>query len=114
MATTTRESFVAVDTQIASSATEYVTTGATEVVAIDKCIIFNTNTTTEVVLGYIDGTGNTPAAANQYIKVSVAADTHLDLAEAINLTLGNSQGFFLVTTTAVKVNLHISGRRIVG
>lgn len=114
MATTTRESFVAIDTQVASTLTEYVTTAATEVVAIDKLIVYNTNTTTEVVKVYIDGTGNTPAAANQYIVVSVAAATHLDLAEATNLTLGNSQGLFMITTVAVKVNLHIGGRRIVG
>ncbi len=114
MATTLRKSFVAVDTQIASSATAYVTTSATEVVTIDKMTVYNVNTTTEVIKIYIDTAGEAPAAANQYLEVSVAAATHLDITEAVNLTLGNTQSIFLLTTTASKVNLHISGRRIVG
>jgi len=114
MATITRENFVAVATQIAATATEYVTAAATEKVAIDKMIVYNTNTTTEVIKGYIETTAGSPGADDQVFEVSVPASSHLDVTEAVNLTLGNSQGLFLLTTTAVKVNLTIAGRRIVG
>lgn len=114
MVTTTRENFVAVSTQIANSATEYATAAATEKIIIDKMLVYNTNTTTEVIKGYVETTAGSPGADDQFFVVSVIAAGHLDIAEAVNITLGNSQGLFLLTTTSAKVNLHLSGRRIVG
>ncbi len=114
MATTTSESFVAVATQIASSATAYATTSADEKIIIDKMLVYNTNSGTEVIKGYIETAGGSPGADDQVFEVSVLTVADLDVTEAVNIRLGNSQSLFLLTTTAVKVNLHLSGRKIVG
>ena len=114
MATTRGESFAAKGTQIANTPTAYVTTASTERAIIDKMILFNTNTTTEVVKGYTETSGGSAGATDKAFEVSIAGGEGLDVQEAVNIRLNTSQRFFLETTTATKVNLHLSGRRIVG
>ena len=112
MATIISESFVSVGTQIASSATAYATTTSVEKIIIDKALFFNTNSTVEVVKGYVETSGTTPGANDQVFEVSILAGEHLDCVEAANIRLDKSQSLLLLTTTASKVNLHLSGRRI--
>ncbi|MCH8189627.1 MAG: hypothetical protein IIB66_13195 [Proteobacteria bacterium] len=114
MSTVLRQNFTAVGTQIASSANAEVTTASNEVIAIDKCLVFNTNSTIETIKGYIETSGGSPGANDQVFEVSVPGGEHEDIIAALNITLGNSQSLFFLTTTASKVNLHLSGRRIVG
>ncbi len=113
-AITISESFAAVGTQIASSATAYATTGADEKIIIDLMEVFNTNTTTETIKGYIETAGGSPGADDQVFEDTVVTVVSKKIDGAVPIRLNNSQSLFLLTTTAVKVNLHLSGRRIVG
>lgn len=114
MAIVVRENFVAAGTQLASSATEYVTAGANDKVAIDKLLLHNTGGSSETVKGYVEAAGGSPGAADQAFETAVPAGATRDVGFGVNITLGNSQGLFLSATTATTVNVHISGRRIVG
>jgi len=113
MATTTSESFVAASTQINSKIKEVVTTRKTEKIIFDKMILFNTNITTETIKVYIQTTRKSASIDNQVLLLTIPADNHLDVSEIVNIRLDGDQGLYFQATTAFKVNLHLSGRRIV-
>lgn len=112
MATITRDNFVAAGTQIASTATAYVTAATGETVAIDKVLLFNTTAGVIVVNFYVEASGATPAAADEIHRVSVPATESVDVTELANLTLDAGQALFAVAGSATSVNLYAAGRRI--
>jgi hypothetical protein len=99
------KSLIAFGTQIAST-TGVIYTAPTGKYAEFNLIIHNTNSTSENVEIYLNGT----ADANRIIDITLTANETFEFAPKLPLVLAGSQTLQAKTTTASKVNIFVIGR----
>lgn len=97
---------IAAGTQVASSTGAIYTAGTGKKTEIGSIILHNTNSTSETVELYNDGT----ADANRFVKIALAANETFEFAPKVPLVLEGSDTLQAKTTTASKVNVILIGR----